>query len=76
MPREQMKNWRELFPKGRDIYYEGETPKKFAQEIKAKFGFDPSSNNPCWNKQHGYNFYCPAKYLDAIYGNSKYPLGS
>jgi hypothetical protein len=34
--------WKELFPDGRFIFYEGDDPDAFAKEIKARFGFDPS----------------------------------
>jgi hypothetical protein len=37
--------WRELFPEGRTIFYEGDEPEKFAQEILAEFGFDPSADD-------------------------------
>ena len=69
-------NWSEMFPDGRTIFYEGNNPKAFVKEIKAKFAFDPSKDNDCWNKRDGYSFLCPAHCLDEIYGNSKYPMGS
>jgi hypothetical protein len=68
--------WSELFPDGRQIFYEGENPKAFVKEMKRKFGFDPSKNNPRWNEEYGYSFLCPAQHLDEIYGNDKYPMGS
>jgi hypothetical protein len=48
--------WRELFPNGRHIYYEGDDPDGFAAEIRTEFGFDPTtipnsvlySANPLW----------------------------
>jgi hypothetical protein len=70
------KTWSKMFPNGREIFYEGEKPEAFAKEIKRKFGFDPSKDNPRWNEECGYMFLCPAKFLDAIYGTSKYPMGS
>lgn len=67
--------WSELFPTGRQIFYEGNKPKAFAKEIKQRFGFDPSEDNPSWNRKCGYSFACPAEFLDEIYGG-EYPMGS
>ena len=39
-----LKPWQELHPNGRHIYYEGDDPEGFAQEILAEFGFDPSAD--------------------------------
>jgi len=33
--------WRELFPNGRFIFYEGKDQRGFRRQIKAEFGFDP-----------------------------------
>jgi hypothetical protein len=71
-----MKKWSEMFPNGRHIYYEGDTPRGFVIEMKAKFKFDPSKDNDHWNEESGYCFLCPSKLLDKIYDLSKYPLGS
>ena len=38
--------WRELFPEGRHVFYEGDDPEGFCAEINAGFGFDPS-NQAC-----------------------------
>jgi len=65
--------WRELCPEGRDIFYEGDDPAGFAQQIKAEFGFDPAGD-PMWGVQ--YQFHCPAEHLDAIYGSARFPMGS
>ncbi len=70
----KLKDWSELFPNGRHIYYEGDDPPGFAREIKSKFGFDPSADNDHWNEESGYCFYCPPEHLDEIYTN--YQLGS
>jgi hypothetical protein len=70
------RTWAEMFPEGREIFYEGDNPNAFANEIKEKYGFDPSENNPNWNECSGFNFLCPAKHLDAIYGSRSYPMGS
>ena len=72
----KLKKWSELFPEGRHIFYEGDDPKGFAKEMKEKFSFDPSQNNPGWNKRSGYSFDCQVSALDKVYGNRKYPLGS
>jgi hypothetical protein len=69
------KKWSDRFPDGRWIFYEGDDPKGFAAEIKAKFGFDPSENNPRWRRS-SYLFECPVEHLDAIYGSGEYPMGS
>jgi hypothetical protein len=78
--------WQDLFPEGRHIYYEGHNPSQFVKEIKERFGFDPSLNNPLWGKRYqrtkdcpaftSYSFDCPAEHLDAIYGSGRYPMGS
>ncbi|WP_045740888.1 hypothetical protein [Actinoplanes rectilineatus] len=74
--------WAELFPSGRDIFYEGDRPDEFAAEIAAKHGFDPRTDKRWWEVIDGdepfvtYQFHCPPHLLDAIYGNDQYPLGS
>lgn len=68
--------WDDLFPDGRVVFYEGKDPKGFAAEMKAKFGFDLSENNPHWSKYYGYSFHCPGRCINQVYGSSKYPLGS
>lgn len=81
------RTWAKLFPRGRDIFYEGDDPDGFAEEIAATFGFDPRSDHRWWDvipvdgsdefRADPYpQFYCPAEHLDAIYGNPEYPLGS
>jgi hypothetical protein len=69
-------SWAELFPAGRRIFYEGDDPRTFADEIKTRFGFDPSENNPRWNEEDGFSFHCPAPLLDEIYGGGRYLMGS
>jgi hypothetical protein len=76
--------WRDLFPAGRDIYYEGDDPAGFAGQIKTEFGFDPSAD-PGWGvaipaDEDGdgftsYRFRCPPEHLDAIY-SERFPMGS
>jgi hypothetical protein len=65
--------WHDLFPEGRDIFYEGDDPAGFAAEIRAEFGFDPAAD-PNWPGDH--RFRCPPEHLEAIYGSSRFPLGS
>ncbi|MEU7902189.1 hypothetical protein [Actinoplanes sp. NPDC049118] len=70
--------WADLFPDGRQIYYEGDDPDEFRKEIKARFGFDPALD-PCWGEEPGwgsYSFHCPVGLLDDIYGGPNYPMGS
>ena len=76
--------WRELRPEGRHIFYEGDDPQKFAEEIRTEFGFDPS-NDPLWGvlipagpgfeSFYSYQFHCPPEHLDAIYSD-RFPMGS
>jgi hypothetical protein len=66
--------WREMFPDGRDIFYEGDDPEGFAATIRSEFGFDPAG--PTWDNEHGWRFRCPPGHLDAIYGSGRFPMGS
>ena len=85
MPSTDTTTWSELFPGGRDIHYEGEQPDEFAAEIADRYGFDPRTDRRWWDviagdgdaePQQSYMFHCPPHLLDAIYGNSEYPMGS
>lgn len=77
--------WRELFPEGRHVFYEGTDPDEFRQQIRDEFSFDPGSD-PGWGARVGdesdpgsslsYGFDCPPAHLDAIYGSDRFPLGS
>ncbi len=67
--------WSELFPYGRRVFYEGKDPKGFAKEILKTYKFEIRFSG-VYNKPNGYQFHCPAKLLDEIYGSGKYPLGS
>jgi hypothetical protein len=68
--------WAKLYPEGRDLYYEGNHPEKFAEAIREEFGFDPSADQ-LWGKRTErddggpgftlYGFHCPAQHIDAIY---------
>jgi len=70
-----MAKWSEMMPEGREVFYEGKDPVKFAKEMKKKFGFDPREDDG-FNSNHGWNFFCPGEHLDEVYGSGKYPLGS
>jgi hypothetical protein len=75
--------WSDLFPDGRHIFYEGNNPVGFVRQIEAEFGFNPALD-PRWGEQIdgddlsfiSYRFHCPAEHLDAIYGTSRFPMGS
>lgn len=67
--------WKELFPHGRFIFYEGDEPQKFVEEIRTEFGFDPSADEQLW-RESSHQFYCPPGILDAIYGSARWPMGS
>jgi len=82
----ELKTWREMFPAGRHIYYEGGDPDGFRAQIREEFGFDPGDHR-LWGDWTGdtpddpegfksYGFDCPAEHLDAIYGSSRWRLGS
>jgi hypothetical protein len=78
--------WRAHFPNGRFIFYEGDDPEGFVEEIKAAFGFDPSVDENWGRKTYPdgdpvdpanmWKFHCPPEHLDAIYGNDRFPMGS
>lgn len=68
-------DWADMFPNGRLLFYEGDTPKEFALEMLKKFKFDPREKNKCWNEKCGFSFHCPASAINSIY-NGQYPLGS
>ena len=81
--------WRELSPNGRCIFYEGDDPDTFVEQVKAEFGFDPTTllcSWGCWTHRgqppiemwsHGRRgFHCPPEHLDAIYGSGRWRMGS
>jgi hypothetical protein len=81
-----MNDWSEMFPEGRDIFYEGMDPEGFAAAMRGQYSFDPSAD-PRWDQWIGdspddpagftmYEFHCPAEHLDEIYGSGKWELGS
>ena len=43
---ERVMTWKDLFPNGRHIFYEGDEPEVFAQQIRDEFGFDPRAPGP------------------------------
>jgi hypothetical protein len=72
-----LSTWRELFPEGRHIFYEGDDPGGCRNAIIAEFGFDPALisgvYDPGWPDS---GFFCPPEHLDAIYGGGRWPMGS
>lgn len=66
--------WSDLFPNGRDIFYEGDNPRAFMREMRDVYGLHINKNKKSWRRSK--MFFCPADLLDKIYGNGKYPLGS
>jgi hypothetical protein len=75
-----MKTWGELFPDGRMIFYEGDDPSGFVEQIRAEFGFDPSADERWGDRDehpiNRYRFWCPSEHMDAIYGSDRWPMGS
>lgn len=78
-------SWKELRPEGRDIFYEGDNPQEFVEEIKAEFGFDPSADegwgvhipgDDSYPSFYSYGFHCPPGILDAVYSSDRWPMGS
>ena len=77
------KPWSEMYPDGREIFYEGDDPAGFAATVRDRFGFDPSAT-ATWGETlfdgretfQSYAFHCPAEHLDTLYGTGEYPLGS
>jgi hypothetical protein len=71
--------WPELFPEGRHIFYEGDEPGKFAQQVHSEFGFDVTKDAK-WGVKYSdhtsYSFDCPPGLLDPIYGTDRFPMGS
>lgn len=65
------------------VWYWGDDPEAFADEIVAKFGFDPRKDNPVWGHEQDYGeglshttygFLCPEACIDqvkAVRGHSK-----
>lgn len=72
-------SWQDLFPEGREIYYEGSEPDTFRTEIRDEFGFDPGAS-PGWGDLYdgkpSYRFHCPPECLNDIYGSGRWPMGS
>lgn len=81
-----VRGWGAMFPDGRWVFYEGEDPDGFANEMVEKFGFDPRKDNDLWGADNdpdedepefrSYQFFIPGEHMDAVYGNHDYPLGS
>lgn len=57
------------------FFYEGKDPEGFVEEIKQRFGFDPSKDESwCW-KCGRYSFVCPSE-IDDDELRYDYPLGT
>jgi hypothetical protein len=79
------KTWGNLFPQGREIYYEGDDPARFVEQLRREFGLNPASD-PNWGVRieggetcddfTSYAFHCPSEFLDIIYGSDRFPMGS
>jgi hypothetical protein len=64
----------EMFPNGRDIWFEGDDPAGYRAWARARTGFDPGEH---WTEDpSGYRFHCPAEHLNVLYGDSPWPVGS
>jgi hypothetical protein len=70
-----MMKWSELFPDGRVIFYEGDDPEGFKQDMWNKYQLDVMLLGK-FTRSGGYAFHCPANVLDEIYRDGSYPLGS
>lgn len=82
--RDHLKSWSEMFPEGRDIFYEGLDPVGFAGQMRREFGFDPC-RDPRWgewvwdnpdDRFQSFGFRCPPEHLDEVYGSGRWELGS
>jgi hypothetical protein len=82
--------WRDLYPNGRILYYEGDDPEGSAATIKAEFGFDVTQGGEfhhidehghdhgywwAWTEEAGFSFECPPEHLDAI-DSDRFPVGT
>ena len=70
--------WKDLFPYGRTIFYEGDDPEGFRKEIIERFKFDPFIHSKDWKAHYAefkaVMFHCPPEHLDKIY--TQYDTGS
>lgn len=63
----------ELFPNGREVWYEGTDPEGFRAWVRQQFGLELELRQDV----SGYRFFCPAGYVEAIYNNKAgWPMGS
>lgn len=70
-----LRSWADIFPLGRDLFYEGDDPEGFAAQIRSEVGLDVSAGRG-WAHARGWRFHCPPEFLDVIYGSERFPLGS
>lgn len=82
-----LRKWSEMYPSGRWVVYEGDDPAGFRAEMIEKFKFDPAmvpdsrtetgfAGNDLWNEDGSWQFICPGRCMDDVYGGGDYPLGS
>jgi len=74
-------NWDDLMPYGRVVFYEGDDPESFAQEVHEEFGIDVTAPAPAnWEYQPDWegagSFFIPPGQVQAVYGSRRWPLGS
>jgi len=53
----------ELYPDGRLLAYEGDSPPAFREQTRARLGFDPAGDDR-WEPKRAFS--CPARILDVI----------
>jgi hypothetical protein len=62
----------ELFPEGRQVWYEGDDPRGFLVAIKERFDLELELKED----QSGFAFFCPPGYVDAIVYTNEWPIGT
>lgn len=73
-------SWDEMFPEGRVVFYEGDDPENFEQEMKSigidvNYSLENKWMNPCdWREMR--SFYIPSGRVEEIYGSNNWTLGS
>jgi hypothetical protein len=71
--------WNTAAPNGAHRYYEGGDPGGFVAEMKAEFGFDPSTHEQ-WdeliNGKPIRGFDIPAGLVQAVYSSERWVIGS
>jgi hypothetical protein len=62
----------ELFPEGRNVWYEGDDPEGFLAAVRERWGLELTLKQD----PSGYAFFCPPGYVDAIVYESEWPMGT